>query len=214
MAQLPCSSSRERGCGTPPARSWTRHAVQLSLLPLLRHNFSSSSKSAPPSAPSGDELRSRVATKSRTSSLAMTSKMPSHANKSQSPGPTPDTVWTSGTAVTLQRQGAMPAGLYWKSPKARLTASAPSTRKGPVPSGPQITEPPAASMRLISSSRSGLWSTEQVSLLPLHNTARESPQCASCTQYSAGRGRVMIAATTVVPLLSSGSSTSRNFASD
>mmetsp|Transcript_44983 Transcript_44983/g.125148 ORF Transcript_44983/g.125148 Transcript_44983/m.125148 type:complete len:423 (-) Transcript_44983:267-1535(-) len=213
VAQEPGNSSRDRGCGVPLARNCTKQAVQLSLLPLLRQSFKSSTRTVPPSAGSGAASRSFVHTKSCTSSFPMTSKMPSQAKRSQSPGAQPATVWTSGTAVTLHKQGAIPAGLYWKSPSARLTAKAPSTRIGPAPRGPHTTDPPAASIRFTSSSRCGLWSTEHVSLLPAHSTALESPQWASCTQYSVGCGRVMIAATTVVPLLSSGSSSSRSRAS-
>mmetsp|Transcript_67973 Transcript_67973/g.208266 ORF Transcript_67973/g.208266 Transcript_67973/m.208266 type:complete len:246 (-) Transcript_67973:146-883(-) len=157
----------------------------------------------------------RDPTNSRTSSLSMTSKMPSHASSSQSPGTHKGTVVTSGTATTLQASGAWSGGLKWKSPSARLTASAPSTRGGPPPRGPGSTEPPAARIRLSSSSRCGLWSSEHISCFPpdVQSTARESPACAKCTQYSSGFGRVTIAATTVEPLRSSAGSSWRSLAS-
>eukprot|EP00404_Azadinium_spinosum_P020664 CAMPEP_0180487838 /NCGR_PEP_ID=MMETSP1036_2-20121128/37731_1 /TAXON_ID=632150 /ORGANISM="Azadinium spinosum, Strain 3D9" /LENGTH=145 /DNA_ID=CAMNT_0022495863 /DNA_START=435 /DNA_END=868 /DNA_ORIENTATION=+ len=84
-------------------------------------------------------------TNSLTSSLLMTSKMPSHAKSNQSPGAQLATVITSGIAVTLQFSGASVADLNWKSPSARLVAKAPSTRKGPPPRVPASTVPPAAS---------------------------------------------------------------------
>ena len=49
-------------------------------------------------------------------------------------------VCTSGTADTLHFAGSMPSGLKWKSPKARETARAPSTRMGPPPKGPWDTD--------------------------------------------------------------------------
>ena len=140
----------------------------------------------------------RLRTKSHSSSLDMTSQMPSHAKITNSSPAVRTSANTSGSGETSCSHGPLPATfLYSKSPSARDTASEPFTRW-------IMTLPPAFWMRSFSIGLIGLWSSvRNDTRLSLESTARESPQFPK--KMCVGE---MTAHTAVEPLLSSPLTTS------
>ncbi|TNN68404.1 hypothetical protein EYF80_021325 [Liparis tanakae] len=105
--------------------------------------------------------RSRERTNSHSSSLDMTSQIPSHASTTNSsPSGARSNTYTSGSGLTSCSVGPLPA---------RDTAKEPFTLW-------IMTEPPAFWMRSFSRGLQGLWSwVEKPTLASRHSTARESP---------------------------------------
>mmetsp|Transcript_101412 Transcript_101412/g.295475 ORF Transcript_101412/g.295475 Transcript_101412/m.295475 type:complete len:204 (-) Transcript_101412:294-905(-) len=132
--------------------------------------------------------RSRSAsdrTRSTSASELITSKMPSQASTMKSPRcRLPKN--SSGTQETFCSDGCLDAScLNMKSPKPRDTAKFPSRRGTSPPKPTPLTNPPACSIRALSSGHPGLWSLDArssfaVALPALWLTSRplESPALA------------------------------------
>mmetsp|Transcript_42649 Transcript_42649/g.118722 ORF Transcript_42649/g.118722 Transcript_42649/m.118722 type:complete len:312 (-) Transcript_42649:87-1022(-) len=167
-------------------------ADMLSRLPFLRHLSISISHTVPRS---GSPPMTVVRTNSTTSSLDITSQMPSQQRIRYSMSSLRGMMVHSGSTVTCCASGGRSwRCLYKKSPKARETARSPFTRRF-------TTLPPPASIRFCSGSLFGLWSSEPQTGAPAvarESTARESPQLPTITCVS-----VTIAVMAVLPEWSS-----------